>query len=126
MNFTLKDLETKNLAQSMPPLSEIPLSFYFLTFSFVGTIIGGIVLLRYLHKKKVEDGLNKLAKDQAQLVVDSEFEARNLEDEDREFFLKFSNSRDPAKHVPIIMSSQKFEDTAMIYKKSKKFKKEPK
>ncbi|MEC8972154.1 MAG: hypothetical protein VYA75_03670, partial [SAR324 cluster bacterium] len=60
MNFTLKDLETKNLAQSMPPLSEIPLSFYFLAFSFLGTVIGGIFLLRYLHNKKVEDGLNKL------------------------------------------------------------------
>ena len=121
MNFSLKDLETKNLAQSMPPLSEIPLSFYFLAFSFLGTVIGGIFLIRYLHKKKVEDGLNKLAKDQAQLVVDSEFEARNLEDEDREFFLKFSNSKDPAKHVPIIMSSQKFEDAVMVYKNSEKF-----
>ena len=122
MNFTLKDLETKNLAQSMPPLSEIPLSFYFLTFSFVGTIIGGIVLLRYLHKKKVEYGLNKLAEDQAQLVVDSEFEARNLEDEDRKFFLELTDTRDPKKHVPIIMSSQKFEDAVMEYKQSEKFK----
>ena len=122
MNFTLKDLETKNLAQSMPPLSEIPLSFYVLAFSLLGTVIGGIFLIRYLHKKKVEDGLNKLAKDQAQLVVDSEFEARNLEDEDREFFLKLTNTKDPAKHVPIIMSSQKFEDTVMDYKKSQKFK----
>ena len=118
MNFTLKDLETKNLAQSMPPLSEIPLSFYFLTFSFVGTIIGGIVLIRYLHKKKVEEGLNKLAEDQAQLVVDSEFEGRNLEDEDREFFLELTNTKDPAKHVPIIMSSQKFEDAVMEYQQS--------
>ena len=122
MNFTLKDLETKNLAQSMPPLSEIPLSFYVLAFSLLGTVIGGIFLIRYLHKKKVEDGLNKLAKDQAQLVVDSEFEARNLEDEDREFFLKLTNTKDPSKHVPIIMSSQKFEDTVMDYKKSQKFK----
>ena len=122
MNFTLKDLETKNLAQSMPPLSEIPLSFYFLAFSLLGTVVGGIFLIRYLHKKKVEDGLNKLANDQAQLVVDSEFEARNLEDEDREFFLKLTNTKDPAKHVPIIMSSQKFEDAVIIYKKSGKFK----
>ena len=122
MNFSLKDLETKNMIQSMPPLSEIPLSFYFLTFSFVGIIIGGIVLLRYLHKKKVEYGLNKLAEDQAQLVVDSEFEARNLEDEDRKFFLELTNTRDPAKHVPIIMSSQKFEDAVMVYKQSEKFK----
>ena len=122
MNFTLKDLETKNLAQSMPPLSEIPLSFYFLTFSFVGTIIGGIVLIRYLHKKKVEDGLNKLAEDQAQLVVDSEFEARNLEDEDRKFFLELTDTRDPAKHVPIIMSSQKFEDAVIVFKQSEKYK----
>ncbi len=122
MNFSLKDLETKNLAQSMPPLSEIPLSFYFLAFSLLGTVIGGIFLIRYLHKKKVEDGLNKLAKDQAQLVVDSEFEARNLEDEDRKFFLELTNSKDPAKHVPVIMSSQKFEDLVMVYKKSQKFK----
>ena len=122
MNFTLKDLETKNLAQSMPPLSEIPLSFYVLASSLLGTVIGGIFLIRYLHKKKVEDGLNKLAKDQAQLVVDSEFEARNLEDEDREFFLELTNTKDPAKHVPVIMSSQKFEDTVMDYKKSQKFK----
>ena len=46
MNFTLKDLETKNLAQSMPPLSEIPLSFYVLAFSLLGTVIGGIFLIR--------------------------------------------------------------------------------
>ena len=39
MNFTLKDLETKHMTQSMPPLSEIPLSFYFLAFSFLGTVM---------------------------------------------------------------------------------------
>jgi len=122
MNFTLKDLETRNMAQSMPPLSEIPLSFYFLAFSFLGTVIGGFFIIRYLHKKKIEDGLYKLAKDQAQLVVDSEFEARNLEDEDREFFLKLTDTKDPAKHVPIIMSSQKFEDAVILYKHSNKFK----
>ncbi len=122
MNFTLKDLETKNLAQSMPPLSEIPLSFYFLAFSFFGTVIGGIFFIRYLHKKKMEDGLSKLAKDQAQLVVDSEFESRNLEDEDREFFLELTSTKDPAKHVPIIMSSKKFEDTVLVYKESRRFK----
>ncbi len=121
MNFTIQDLETKNILQSMPPLSEIPLSFYFLAFSFVGSIIGGIILIRYLHKKKVEDGLNKLAQDQAQLVVDSEFEARQLDDEDREFFIKLTNTKDPAIHVPIIMSSQKFEETVREYKKSERF-----
>lgn len=121
MNFTIQDLETKNILQSMPPLSEIPLSFYFLAVSFVGSIVGGIFLIRYLHKKKVEDGLKKLTQDQAQLVVDSEFEARQLDDEDREFFLKLCNTKDPAKHVPIIMSSQKFEDTVREYKKSERF-----
>jgi len=50
--FGLQDLQTTNMLQSMPPLSEIPLSFYLLTAAFVGSIAGGIFLVRYLNKKE--------------------------------------------------------------------------
>ena len=35
MKFVLKDLQTKTMLQSMPPLTQIPLSFYFLALAFV-------------------------------------------------------------------------------------------
>lgn len=39
MKYGLKDLQTKNMLQSMPPLTEIPLSFYFLALAFVAQLL---------------------------------------------------------------------------------------
>ena len=123
MKFGLKDLQTKNMLQSMPPLTEIPLSFYFLALAFVGSIIGVIFLVRYHHKKKIQDGLDQIAIDQAQLALDSEFEARQVEEEDREFFPELCNTSDPIELLPVIMSSEKFEKIVEDYKKSDRFSK---
>jgi len=38
-NFGLKDLQAKNMLQSMPPLSEIPLSFYLLASAFIASVV---------------------------------------------------------------------------------------
>ena len=83
--FGLQDLQATNMLQPMPPLSEIPLSFYLLAAAFVGSISRGIFLVRYLHKRKIREDLEQIAEDQAQLSVDSEFEARQVDDEDRDF-----------------------------------------
>ena len=80
--FGLQDLQPTNMLQSMPPLSEIPTSFYLLASTFIGSIVGGIFLVRYLQKRKIQRDLDQIAEDQAQLAVDSEFEARQVDDED--------------------------------------------
>ena len=123
MKFGLKDLQTKNMLQSMPPLTEIPLSFYFSALAFVVSIIVVIFLVRYHHKKKIQDGLDQIAIDQAQLALDSEFEARQVEEEDREFFPELCNSSDPVELLPVIMSSEKFEKIVEDYKNSDRFSK---
>ena len=121
--FGLQDLQPTNMLQSMPPLSEIPTSFYLLASTFIGSIVGGIFLVRYLQKRKIQRDLDQIAEDQAQLAVDSEFEARQVDDEDRAFLIDFCRTSDPAELLPVIMSAEKFEQTAEDYKKSSKFSK---
>ena len=118
--FALQDLQPTNTLQSMPPLSEIPLSFYILAFTFVASITGGIFLVRYLQKKKIREDLEQIAADQAQLSVDSEFEARQVDNEDRNFLIEFCGTRDPAELLPVIMSAEKFDIAVLDYKKSNK------
>ena len=120
-NFTLKDLQATNLLQTMPPLSEIPISFYILSSSLIILVFGVIFLIRYLHKKKVKEGLERIAEDQAQLAVDAELESRQVEDEDRDFLSKLCNTSDPAKILPVLLSSEKFERMVNEYKNSSKF-----
>ena len=115
-NFGLKDLQAKNMLQSMPPLSEIPLSFYLLASAFIASVVSAILLVRFLHKKKLREGLEKIAEDQAQLSVDSEFEARQVDDEDREFIKIMCNSKDPVTLFPVIMSTKVFENTKLSSK----------
>ena len=107
-NFGLKDLQTKNMLQSMPPLSEIPLSFYLLTSAFLASVVSAILLLRFLHKKKIMVRLAQIAETQAQFSVDSEFEARQVDDEDRDFIKIMCNSKDPVILLPVIMSTKVF------------------
>ena len=111
------------MLQSMPPLSEIPLSFYLLASAFFASGVSAILLIRFLHKKKIREGLEKIAEDQAQLSVDSEFESRQVDDEDRDFIKIMCNSKDPVTLLPVIMSTKVFEKTAEDYKKSSKFSK---
>lgn len=121
--FVLQDLQATNMLQTMPPLSEIPLSFYLLAAAFVGSIAGGIFLVRYLHKRKIREDLEQIAEDQAQLSVDSEFEARQVDDEDRDFLTELCGTRDPAELLPVIMSAEIFEQTVADYKNSVNFSK---
>ena len=116
--FGLQDLQSSNLLQSMPPLSEIPLSFYLSAGALVGSVVGGIFLVRYLQKKKIHEDLEKIAEDQAQLAVDSEFEARQVDDEDRDFLIELCGTSDPAELLPIIMSVEKYEQKVEDYKNS--------
>ena len=121
--FGLQDLQSSNLLQSMPPLSEIPLSFYLSAAAFVGSVAGGIFLVRYLNKKKIREDLEQIAEDQAQLSVDSEFEARQVDDEERDFLIELCGTSDPAKLLPVIMSAEIFEQTVADYKNSVNFSK---
>jgi len=116
--FGLQDLQSSNLLQSMPPLSEIPLSFYLSAGALVGSVVGGIFLVRYLQKKKIAEDLEKIAEDQAQLAVDSEFEARQVDDEDRDFLIELCGTSDPAELLPVIMSVEKYEQKVEDYKNS--------
>ena len=120
-NFGLQDLQTTNMLQTMPSFSEIPLSFYLISLSFVSLVFGIIFTLRYLQKKKIRDDLEKIAKDQAQLAVDSGLEARQVDEDDRTFLFELCNTDDPEILLPIIMSADKFEEIVENYKKSAKF-----
>ncbi|MBT4014527.1 MAG: hypothetical protein HOF14_01250, partial [Deltaproteobacteria bacterium] len=122
-NFGLKDLQAKNMLQSMPPLSEIPLSFYLILSAFIASVVSVILLVRFLHKKKIRERLEKIAENQAQLSVDSVFEGRQVDDEERTFIKQMCNSKDPVILLPVIMSAKVFEKTAEDYKKSSKFSK---
>ena len=122
-NFGLKDLQAKNMLQSMPPLSEIPLSFYLILSAFIASVVSVILLVRFLHKKKIRERLEKIAENQAQLSVDSVFEGRQVDDEERKFIKQMCNSKDPVILLPVIMSAKVFEKTAEDYKKSSKFSK---
>ena len=122
--FGLQDLQSKNLLQSMPPLSEIPLSFYLSAGGFVGSVAGGIFLVRYLHKNKIRKDLEKIAEDQAQLSVDSEFEARQVDDEERAFLIELCGTSDPAQLLPVIMSVERYEQKVEDYKDSVDFSRE--
>ena len=122
-NFTLKDLQTTNLIQSMPPMSEIPLSFYIISTTLITSLVGGILTVRYLHKKKVQTGLDKIAEDQAQLAVDAELESRQVDDQDRDFLIELCNTNDPSLLLQVLMSSEKFENVVEEYKNSHRFSK---
>jgi hypothetical protein len=121
--FGLQDLQSSNLLQSMPPLSEIPLSFYLSAAALVGSVVGGIFLVRYLQKKKINEDLEKIAEDQAQLAVDSEFESRQVDDEDRDFLIELCGTSEPAELLPVIMFVEKYEQKVADYKKSTKISK---
>jgi hypothetical protein len=121
--FGLQDLQSSNLLQSMPPLSEIPLSFYLSAAALVGSVVGGIFLVRYLQKKKIHEDLEKIAEDQAQLAVDSEFESRQVDDEDRDFLIELCGTSEPAELLPVIMFVEKYEQKVADYKKSTKISK---
>ncbi|MBC8257533.1 MAG: PilZ domain-containing protein [SAR324 cluster bacterium] len=122
-NFGIQDLQTTNLLQTMPSPSEIPLSFYLLAGVFVFSVVGGILLVKYLQKKKIQEGLEQIAEDQAQLSLDSEFEARHVEEEDREFLITLCNTGDPAELLPVIVSDEEFEIKVEAYKNSARFSK---
>ena len=122
-NFTLKDLQTTNLIQSMPPMSEIPLSFYIISSTLIISLVGGILIVRYLHKKKVQEGLDKIAEDQAQLAVDAELESRQVDDQERDFLTELCNTNDPSILLQVLMSSEKFEKVVEEYKNSNRFSK---
>ena len=122
-NFGLKDLQTKNMLQAMPHPSEIPLSFYLLATAFIASVVSAILLVRFLHKKKIKEGLEQITEDRVQLSVDSQFEARQVEVEDRDFLKKICNTKDPEVLLPVIMSAKVFEKTVEDYKKSPNFSK---
>ncbi len=122
-NFTLKDLQTTNLIQTMPPMSEIPLSFYIISSLLIVSLVGGILTIRYLHKKKIQEGLDKIAEDQAQLAVDAQLESRQVDDQDRNFLNELCNTNDPSILLQVLTSSETFEKVVEEYKKSNRFSK---
>jgi hypothetical protein len=68
-------------------------------------------------------GKNSLSSSSTWLALGSEFEARQVEEEEREFFPKLCNTSDAIELLPVIMSSEKFEKIVEDYKKSDRFSK---
>ena len=104
-------------------MSEIPISFYIISSTLIFSLVGGIFTIRFLHKKKIQAGLDKIAEDQAQLAVDAEFESRKVDEQDRNFLIKLCNTSDPSKLLEALMSAEKFENVVDDYKISNRFSK---
>ena len=59
--------------------------------------------------------------EQAQMGLDTEYENKNIDEETREFVNELCGTSDPVDILPIISSSELFEQTVIEYKESERF-----
>ena len=120
-SFSTTDLETSNLFQAMPPPSTWPISFWIALFFLVFGSIGGFYGVRYLREKQAQEELDAIVDEQAQMGLDTEYENKNLDEETREFVNELCGTSDPVDILPLISSSELFEQTVIEYKESERF-----
>ena len=120
-SFSTSDLETSNLFQSMPPPSTWPISFWITLFVLVFGSVGGFFGVKYLREKQAQEELDAIVDEQAQLGLDTELENKNIEQEARDFLEVMCGTSDPVDLLPVISSSELFEETAQEFKDSERF-----
>ena len=123
-SFNTADLETANLFQSMPPPSTWPISFWIALFILVFGSIGGFYGARYLREKQAQEELDAIVDEQAQMGLDTEYENKKLDEETREFVTELCGTVDPVDILPVISSSELFEQTVIDFKESDRFEEE--
>ncbi len=120
-NFSVTDLETTNLLQSMPPPSTWPLSFWLALFVLVFGTAGGIYGIRYLREKQAQEELDAIVDEQALLGLETELENKRVEEEGRDFLEEMCGTSDPVDLLPIVKSNEEFEQKVEEYKTSDRF-----
>ncbi|MAA89315.1 MAG: PilZ domain-containing protein [SAR324 cluster bacterium] len=123
-SFSTGDLETSNLFQSMPPPSTWPISFWIALFILVFGSIGGFYGARYLREKQAQEELDAIVDEQAQMGLETEYENKKLDEETREFVTELCGTVDPVDILPVISSSELFEQTVIDFKESDRFEEE--
>ena len=123
-SFSTTDLETSNLFQAMPPPSTWPISFWIALFFLVFGSIGGFYGVRYLREKQAQEELEAIVDEQAQMGLETEYENKKLDDETREFVTELCGTVDPVDILPLISSSELFEQTVIDFKESDRFEEE--
>ena len=123
-SFSTTDLETSNLFQAMPPPSTWPISFWIALFFLVFGSIGGFYGVRYLREKQAQEELDAIVDEQAQMGLDTEYENKKIDEETREFVTDLCGTVDPVDILPVISSSELFEQTVIDFKESDRFEEE--
>ena len=123
-SFSTTDLETSNLFQAMPPPSTWPISFWIALFFLVFGSIGGFYGVRYLREKQAQEELDAIVDEQAQMGLDTEYENKKIDEETREFVTELCGTVDPVDILPLISSSELFEQTVIDFKESDRFEEE--
>ena len=123
-SFSTGDLETSNLFQSMPPPSTWPISFWITLFVLVFGSIGGFYGVRYLREKQAQEELDAIVDEQAQMGLETEYENKKIDEETREFVTELCGIADPVDILPVISSSELFEQTVIDFKESERFEEE--
>ena len=123
-SFSTGDLETSNLFQAMPPPSTWPISFWIALFILVFGSIGGFYGVRYLREKQAQEELDAIVDEQAQMGLETEYENKKIDEETREFVTELCGIADPVDILPVISSSELFEQTVIDFKESDRFEEE--
>ena len=123
-SFSTTDLETSNLFQAMPPPSTWPISFWIALFFLVFGSIGGFYGVRYLREKQAQEELDAIVDEQAQMGLETEYENKKIDEETREFVTELCGTVDPVDILPVISSSELFEQTVIDFKESDRFEEE--
>jgi len=123
-SFSTTDLETSNLFQAMPPPSTWPISFWIALFILVFGSIGGFYGVRYLREKQAQEELDAIVDEQAQMGLETEYENKKIDEETREFVTELCGTVDPVDILPVISSSELFEQTVIDFKESDRFEEE--
>ena len=123
-SFSTTDLETSNLFQAMPPPSTWPISFWITLFFLVFGSIGGFYGVRYLREKQAQEELDAIVDEQAQMGLETEYENKKIDEETREFVTELCGTVDPVDILPLISSSELFEQTVIDFKESDRFEEE--
>jgi c-di-GMP-binding flagellar brake protein YcgR len=83
--------------------------------------VGGFFGVKYLREKQAQEELDAIVDEQAQMGLDTEYENKNIDEETREFVNELCGTSDPVDILPIISSSELFEQTVIEYKESERF-----
>ena len=120
-NLSTSDLAATNILKSMPPISTWPLSFwitlFFMIFGGIGTFYG----IRYLREKQAQEEMDAIVDEQAQLGLETELETKKIEQDERDLLVELCATDDPVELLPVVSSSEVFEEKVEEYKSSERF-----